>query len=731
MFDLDDLPKPWGTPPSQLWRDIKTYKDHVFIVADGAGDHGMQVFDLHMIDIRDPKNPTFVGCSRGESETHDSQCVVYQGPDVRYQGHELCLNSNGPHFEITDEDGRFLVRLWVDITVTVRPPAACSLVSLCSAVSGMERKGLPRHVIWLALGVILPGGMLLLFGFLLIRQESELASRRDADALTLEARALADRMEGYLEGSVVAPSGDLKRPKDGGALYLGYLAGGAFQAAAPPDDQAMADPEFGVFLTRASQREFRDGNPAAAFRLYERRLSTESDSTRRAYLQMLLAANAFRRGDAETATGFAQAALSTPRQRTDEDGLPIALFAAELIFDYSEANVCGALEAVAHDKRWMTVSAFSYWLELSTDGQCVVDSLVVAEYELARWVQAQGPALAVSGDRTVSAWRPVPGGWLLRYGTGSDPQPILARRVTELPVFGAESVGLGTALEPSDRDLGPLFPSLVAGFPTGAGGLWKKSALLGLALLLVLAMTAFGTFLLWRDVQRETRVSSLKSQFVSSVSHEVRTPLTSIRLFAEAMLEYGPGGEEEQKKSLEVIAYESGRLTRMLNNVLETSRIERGAVNYTLQPGDLSEAVRSAADALDFAFRRREVALTQDIASVLASFDSDAIEQAVVNLLSNALKYGGGTTVGLSCAEADGEAVISVTDSGPGIPLEEQAHIFERFVQGERRASGSSSGVGLGLSLVKHIVEGHGGRIELDSEQDTGSRFTIRLALST
>lgn len=152
---IGDLPKPWGTPPSQLWRDIKTYKEHAFIVADGAGDHGMQVFDLtrlrdvtdapalfepdvhyrniasshnivineetgyayavgsrgggetcggglHMIDIRDPKNPTFVGCSRGELGTHDAQCVIYRGPDSRYQGRELCLNSNGAHFEITD-----------------------------------------------------------------------------------------------------------------------------------------------------------------------------------------------------------------------------------------------------------------------------------------------------------------------------------------------------------------------------------------------------------------------------------------------------------------------------------------------------------------------------------------------------------------------------------------------------------------------------------------------------
>ena len=152
---IGDLPKPAGTPPSQLWRDIKTYKGHAFIVADGAGDHGMQVIDLtrlrdvtdapalfepdvhyrriasshnivineetgfayavgsrgggetcggglHMIDIRDPRNPTFSGCSRGERGTHDSQCVIYRGPDVRYQGRELCLNSNGAQFEITD-----------------------------------------------------------------------------------------------------------------------------------------------------------------------------------------------------------------------------------------------------------------------------------------------------------------------------------------------------------------------------------------------------------------------------------------------------------------------------------------------------------------------------------------------------------------------------------------------------------------------------------------------------
>lgn len=149
---IGDLPKPWGTPPSQLWRDIKTYKGYAYIVADGAGDHGMQVFDLrrlrdvanppalfepdlhytgiasshnviineetgfaytvdgptcggglYMMDIRDPLKPTFVGCSKGgERGTHDSQCVVYQGPDARYRGREICLNSNGAYFEIMD-----------------------------------------------------------------------------------------------------------------------------------------------------------------------------------------------------------------------------------------------------------------------------------------------------------------------------------------------------------------------------------------------------------------------------------------------------------------------------------------------------------------------------------------------------------------------------------------------------------------------------------------------------
>ncbi|MFT4606272.1 MAG: choice-of-anchor B domain-containing protein, partial [Rhodothermales bacterium] len=152
---IGDLPKPWGTPPSQLWRDIKTYKDHAYIVADGAGDHGMQVFDLtrlrdvtdapelfepdahyrgvasshnivineetgfayavgngggrescggglHMINIQNPVNPVFAGCSRGESGTHDSQCVTYKGPDATYLGREICMNSNGREFEIAD-----------------------------------------------------------------------------------------------------------------------------------------------------------------------------------------------------------------------------------------------------------------------------------------------------------------------------------------------------------------------------------------------------------------------------------------------------------------------------------------------------------------------------------------------------------------------------------------------------------------------------------------------------
>ena len=148
---IGDLPKPWGTPPTQLWRDIKTYKDHAFIVADGAGDHGMQVFDLrrlrdvanppevfepdlhytdiasshnviineetgyaytvdrqtcggglYMMNIEEPLNPVFEGCVTGETGTHDAQCVMYQGPDTRYTGHEICLNSNGRTFDIAD-----------------------------------------------------------------------------------------------------------------------------------------------------------------------------------------------------------------------------------------------------------------------------------------------------------------------------------------------------------------------------------------------------------------------------------------------------------------------------------------------------------------------------------------------------------------------------------------------------------------------------------------------------
>jgi len=148
---VGDLPKPWGTPPSQLWRDIKTYKDHAFIVADGAGDHGMQVFDLtrlrgvtdmpalfepdlhyrgfgsshnviineesgyayavdggtcggglYMMNIEEPLNPVFEGCVKGDRGTHDAQCVIYRGPDTRYTGREICLNSNGGLFEIAD-----------------------------------------------------------------------------------------------------------------------------------------------------------------------------------------------------------------------------------------------------------------------------------------------------------------------------------------------------------------------------------------------------------------------------------------------------------------------------------------------------------------------------------------------------------------------------------------------------------------------------------------------------
>ena len=252
------------------------------------------------------------------------------------------------------------------------------------------------------------------------------------------------------------------------------------------------------------------------------------------------------------------------------------------------------------------------------------------------------------------------------------------------------------------------------------------------ALSLVLALAVFGAYLLWRDVQRELRVAQLRSQFVSSVSHELKTPLTAIRMFAETLRMGRPADPARRDEYLDIIVNESERLTRLLNNVLNFSRIESGHKIYQFASHDLESIVRTAARAMQYPLARQgfELHVRVDEGIPALRIDADAVEQAILNLLSNALKYSGSArTIELTLAREGGHAVISVRDRGIGIQAADRRRIFDKFYRVQTPENRLIPGTGLGLTLVEHIVRAHHGVIHVDSAPGAGSTFRIHLPL--
>jgi len=253
-----------------------------------------------------------------------------------------------------------------------------------------------------------------------------------------------------------------------------------------------------------------------------------------------------------------------------------------------------------------------------------------------------------------------------------------------------------------------------------------------LALLLVLSATLFGAYLLWRDVRREVQMAEMRSQFVSSVSHELKTPLTAIRMFAETLRLGRSKDLETQKEYLDTIVNESERLTRLLNNVLDFSKIEQGKRIYRPETASLSEIIQTAARAMEYPLSQQgfKLHVQADEGLPEVRVDRDAIEQAILNLLHNAMKYSGESRdIELRLQRKDGHALIQVVDRGVGIDPREKERIFEKFYRIPSEENKRLPGTGLGLTLVSHIAKAHGGHIEVESAPGRGSTFSIYLPL--
>lgn len=253
------------------------------------------------------------------------------------------------------------------------------------------------------------------------------------------------------------------------------------------------------------------------------------------------------------------------------------------------------------------------------------------------------------------------------------------------------------------------------------------------AMLLVVGLLVLGVILMLGVTAREVDLAQAKSAFVSNVSHELKTPLALIRLFAETLQSGRVKSAEKTQEYYRIISNETRRLTMLIDNILDFSAIEAGRKKYNFAECDLSETVAEVVQNYSYSLENSGFKIETNFAENLPkiSVDCDAISQAVLNLLNNAAKYSADKKyIRVSVEKRNGNLAVEVTDHGIGIAPNEQERIFEDFY----RVGGSSDvhnvkGSGLGLSLVKHIAEAHGGKVLVNSVLDRGSTFTILLPI--
>jgi signal transduction histidine kinase len=242
-----------------------------------------------------------------------------------------------------------------------------------------------------------------------------------------------------------------------------------------------------------------------------------------------------------------------------------------------------------------------------------------------------------------------------------------------------------------------------------------------------------GIFLTYRNISKEMNLARQKSDFVANVSHELRTPLALIRLYAET-LELGRlSSKDKYQEYFRIIREESERLTALINNILDFSRIDAGRKEYEFQETNLGELVHSTLDSYRFQIQQNGFAFEENISPDIPSvkIDREAIARSLLNLVNNALKYSKDQKhIAVKLYRANGSVKLEVQDRGIGIPLNEQEKIFEKFYRCGDPLVHNVKGSGLGLSLVRHIVRAHGGDVEVESAPEKGSKFTIALPLT-
>jgi len=260
---------------------------------------------------------------------------------------------------------------------------------------------------------------------------------------------------------------------------------------------------------------------------------------------------------------------------------------------------------------------------------------------------------------------------------------------------------------------------------------------LGLLILVLVIAIGVGGWLIARELNRQLTLARQKTDFVSNVSHELKTPLTSIRMFSELLAEGRVTEPAKQRSYLHIITAEAARLTRLINNVLDFSRLERGEKKYNFRDCDLAAIVRDTANTYRPHLENNGFIFDCELPAhpLPVRGDADALAQVIVNLLSNAEKYSNGPKeIALQAGRRNGPlpyAEVKVLDRGPGVPRDCEEKIFEKFYRAHDSLSSGIQGSGLGLTLARQIARAHGGDVVYEPRDKGGSCFALRLPLQS
>ncbi|HTX22869.1 MAG TPA: HAMP domain-containing sensor histidine kinase [Candidatus Aquilonibacter sp.] len=259
---------------------------------------------------------------------------------------------------------------------------------------------------------------------------------------------------------------------------------------------------------------------------------------------------------------------------------------------------------------------------------------------------------------------------------------------------------------------------------------------LGLLIGVLVLAIGVGSWLIVTSLNAELKLARQKTDFVSNVSHELKTPLTSIRMFSELLAENRVADHAKQRSYLQIITAEAARLTRLINNVLDFSRMERGEKKYNFQPCDLTEIVRATVETFRPHLEANGFKLDSELpeTKIPVRGDNDALSQVIVNLLSNAEKYSnGGKEITLQLAQKQSplpHVEVKIMDRGSGVPRGSEEKIFEKFYRAHDSLSSGIQGSGLGLTIARQIARAHGGDVVYERREGGGSCFILRLPLS-